>query len=70
MCRYDLDLGVIENNFEEDDKYFVYSLKHPPPKTKNEGLILEVLNDGEYFYRYQAEGNVFNVAGLVSYWSN
>ncbi|XP_035708666.1 ubiquitin carboxyl-terminal hydrolase 47 isoform X2 [Folsomia candida] len=59
VCRYDLDLGIIENSFDDSTQNLSYCLKNPPPKAKNEALILEVKNETDVFPRYCAEDLVF-----------
>jgi hypothetical protein len=56
VCRYDQDLEVIENSFDDPEQPFTYCLKHPPPKTNNECLILQVKNEDDFFPQYDAEG--------------
>ncbi|ODN02496.1 Ubiquitin carboxyl-terminal hydrolase 64E, partial [Orchesella cincta] len=42
LCRYDKDLDVIENSFDNCEHMFIVTaIRHRPPVTKNEALLLE-----------------------------
>jgi len=58
LCRFDKDLGVIENSYEDmNDQYLTYIFRHPPPVTKNEGLLLELKESDQKFPIYAATGS-------------
>lgn len=50
LVRYDRDLEIIENSFENyEEELLTTVLKKVPPRTKNEGLLLEWTSDAAGF---------------------
>jgi len=57
LCRYDKDLDVIENSFDNCECMFIVTaIRHRPPVTKNEAFLLERKEPKLEFEIYRHDG--------------
>ncbi|CAL8104991.1 unnamed protein product [Orchesella dallaii] len=63
LCRYDKDLEIIENSFDNCEHMFIVTaIRHRPPVTKNEALLLERKDPKLEFDIYRHNDYIFRTS--------